>query len=89
MKTTEKQEQLKQLLYHLVNAQATERLSLIEGLKKESQDIYYLVLEEFNRLASSLKKKQNQQRREQLVVVYASISGIKALIEAQYPHLMA
>lgn len=87
MKTAQGRECLERLLYNLVTAQVAEQLSLIKNLKRDSQAMYSLVVEEFQRLTASLERRQNRERRKHLVVTFASIAGIKTLLEEHYPHL--
>jgi hypothetical protein len=78
--------ELEQKLYDLVHAQKDEQLSLIKTFK-DNQGLYALVTEELNRLSLSLERRQNQGRRKHLVGVFASLVGIKILLEVHYPHL--
>jgi hypothetical protein len=89
MDTVQEREQLERVLYELVTSQFTERLNRIRELKKDSQNLYRLVLEEVTRISASLEKRQNRGRRKDLVTNFGSIVGVKTLLEVCYPHLNA
>jgi hypothetical protein len=89
MNTAQEREQLERVLYELVTSQVTERLNRIRELKKDSQNLYSLVLEEVARISASLERRQNRGRRKDLVTMFSSIVGVKTLLEVCYPHLNA